>query len=97
MCCIDDYNDLFLYLDLQVFSSQKTEHIIVDSMPMKMYGLNGSVPIRRIQLYCDCLMPEDVDDMVACDACERWFHLKCVGLSAVTKEEWLCKNCTVEA
>ena len=72
-------------------------HIVVDSMPMKMYGLNGSVPIRQIQLYCDCLMPEDVDDMVACDACERWFHLKCVGLSTVTKEEWLCKNCTVEA
>lgn len=31
---------------------------------------------------------------VCCDACERWFHLVCVGLTSVKKkEEFKCTRC----
>ena len=33
-------------------------------------------------------------DMVQCDECEKWFHLKCVGLEELTTEEnWSCNSC----
>ena len=35
---------------------------------------------KEIKLFCECLMAETWDDMVMCDQCEEWHHLKCVGL-----------------
>ena len=33
----------------------------------------------EILTYCYCSMPENFDKkMVACDRCEKWFHVKCV-------------------
>ena len=51
-------------------------------------------PTQEIELYCSCLMPETYGDMVQCDECEKWFHLKCVGLEELTTEEnWSCNSC----
>jgi len=36
--------------------------------------------MQEIELYRTCLMPETYGDMVQCDACEKWYHLRCVGL-----------------
>jgi len=31
--------------------------------------------------------------MVACDACDRWHHLGCIGSSVVKDDQWLCDAC----
>jgi len=42
-----------------------------------------------------CLKPSGASiKWVCCDACERWFHLACVGLTSVKKkEEFKCARC----
>ena len=34
--------------------------------------------------------------MVACDYCERWFHIKCVGEEAKDLEKFCCNKCKCE-
>lgn len=53
-------------------------------------------------LYCICQQPYTADSsMVSCDACNEWFHTKCVGLSrlqarnAQTYHCPLCKSLRV--
>ncbi|XP_014676996.1 PREDICTED: uncharacterized protein LOC106816868 isoform X2 [Priapulus caudatus] len=47
-------------------------------------------------LFCICRSPDVSDDMVACDSCDEWFHLKCLKLSRLPKaNKWYCKNCKV--
>jgi len=43
----------------------------------------------------NCLKPSGSSiKWVCCDACERWFHLVCVGLTSVKKkEEFKCARC----
>ena len=31
-------------------------------------------------------MPETYDDMIECDTCGDWYHLKCVGLKTIPEE-----------
>ena len=57
--------------------------------------------IRRsieVTIYCLCRKPEDEVDgkMIACDVCDRWYHLKCVELDAdkdYSDVKWTCLNC----
>ena len=41
------------------------------------------------------MMPETYDDMVECEECEAWYHLKCVYLKKPLTEDdhWLCVDC----
>lgn len=45
-----------------------------------------------------CTEPDSKCDMIACDECDRWFHLSCAKLrQKPTKEdEWLCIKCTLK-
>ena len=54
-------------------------------------------PGYAIEVYCSCRMPETYDDMVECDTCGDWYHLKCVGLKSIPEEdeEWNCIKCKV--
>ena len=46
-------------------------------------------------LYCICRQPEN-GDMVGGDACDEWFHLKCLKLKRQpTAKHWYCKQCRV--
>lgn len=49
----------------------------------------------RIPLYCYCRMPECFDDMVECDGCHTWLHLKCVGHDSVRSvpKVFVCDTC----
>ena len=51
--------------------------------------------LQVIQTFCTCNMPEAYDDMIRCDLCDDWFHVKCVNLSSTPAEdeEWLCLSC----
>ena len=33
---------------------------------------------------------------VACDACLRWYHLKCIGRTKEPVRDWFCLACTTE-
>ena len=47
-----------------------------------------------IELFCRCLMPETWDDMIECDLCDKWLHMKCENLDTLPfEQEWLCKDC----
>ena len=52
-------------------------------------------PHMEIELFCTCQMPETYDDMVECDTCGDWYHLKCVGLQQfpAESEQWNCNKC----
>ena len=54
-------------------------------------------PGYAIEVYCSCRMPETYDDMVECDTCGDWYHLKCVRLKSIPEEdeEWNCIKCKV--
>ncbi|XP_039276051.1 death-inducer obliterator 1 isoform X2 [Nilaparvata lugens] len=52
------------------------------------------------RLWCICQKPHNNRFMICCDACEEWFHGKCVGITkAIGKQieqqgvEWKCPNC----
>lgn len=48
----------------------------------------------------DCRLCENPNEaqpfMIACDECDRWFHLGCVNLTERPKKSdtWLCPRCT---
>ena len=52
-------------------------------------------PHMEIKLFCTCQMPETHDDMVECDTCGDWYHLKCVSLEQfpAEAEQWNCNKC----
>jgi hypothetical protein len=41
-----------------------------------------------------CCGKEVCDDWVACDICDKWFHLACVGLKCLPgpQEAWFCQS-----
>ena len=64
--------------------------------------INNFLPIPKstfftIPLHCECRMPENFDTlMVACDVCNEWFHVACVGLNKeCIPRTWLCKICAL--
>ena len=69
-------------------------HRAVSTLPIHL-SIGPIFSYKQIELFCTCLMPETFDDMVACDQCEQWYHLKCVGLSVAPQDSvaWLCSKC----
>ena len=49
-------------------------------------------PGRQIELFCECRMPETYDNMIQCDQCCTWFHIKSMSLQCIPNE-WYCTNC----
>lgn len=53
--------------------------------------------IESFRVYCDCKMPDIIDDMIKCEnwTCKlKWYHNSCVGYRPnVTKKEFLCHHC----
>lgn len=55
----------------------------------------GAAPKSSEPVYCYC-QKGSFGEMVGCDGteCEReWFHLGCIGLSALPKGQWFCEEC----
>ena len=53
-------------------------------------------PLHEIEVFCSCQMPETWDDMVCCDSCEEWYHLRCINLKSIpnSEEQWFCSACS---
>lgn len=46
------------------------------------------------QTSCSLCEEPDSSEMVQCDVCDKWFHYKCVGVSAdIANEDWSCGRC----
>ena len=52
-----------------------------------------AVSLITVELYCKCSMPEEYDDMVCCDGCDRWFHMNL--RSDNVPKKWMCYSCTI--
>ncbi len=68
----------------------------VVAFPLKMKTAGISRPhrlrLRVIELHCTCMMQDTIDDMIECDTCEMFYHLKCVGLGTASSP-WQCSKC----
>ena len=94
----DDINTIFFNQDLirkhleKCFCQGKMSQFPHDKYRSKFVNKQKR---QQLKLFCECLMPETWDEMVMCDQCEEWHHLKCVGLQEARSKEvqWLCKEC----
>ena len=55
--------------------------------------------INTLEVFCTCRLPENDEDMVACDVCNEWYHISCeeIPLMVLTSGEdrWFCSRCTI--
>lgn len=51
--------------------------------------------VIKIKLYCECRLPEEYDEeMVCCDGCTGWYHLRCMNMSNhQIPKNWKCSLC----
>ena len=54
---------------------------------------NSFFPCRPIELHCLCNMPESYGDMIECEECSLWFHIKCMPNLQCIPDTWHCQNC----
>ncbi|XP_041367412.1 uncharacterized protein LOC121382013 [Gigantopelta aegis] len=55
---------------------------------------NTDSNIKNLTTYCICKTETESEDMVACDKCDQWFHISCIGLKRVPRTAtWFCKDC----
>ena len=61
----------------------------------KQSKIPKKVCTEKIYVYCKCLMPDTYGDMVQCENCHKWFHIKCVGLLTLPNcdDKWSCSSC----
>jgi hypothetical protein len=43
-----------------------------------------------------CFKKHNEASMVLCDRCEDAFHIRCIGLSSVPKDTWICVSCQID-
>lgn len=57
----------------------------------------GLPPVAPAFNCASCAKPDNWDDMVECEVCEKWFHFRCVGLTSFAPDDpWVCQPCTTQ-
>ena len=47
-----------------------------------------------IDISCSCGLPDEYDNMIACNGCEGWFHQVCAGVNESSlPDSWVCWEC----
>ena len=47
-----------------------------------------------IDTSCSCGLPDEYDNMIACNGCEGWFHQVCAGVNESSlPDSWVCWEC----
>ena len=54
-------------------------------------------PFHEIEVFCTCQTPVTWDNMVCCDSCGEWYHLRCINLRSMLNsvEQWFCSACNL--
>jgi len=94
--------------DLRYYQDKLRDHLI-ECLKQKKIVPFPSRPRRHIkpviefiEVYCTCRLPETIANedmhMVACDACDEWYHDYCEDISpemyASPESIWLCNKCS---
>ena len=64
----------------------------------KWWDVSGQL-WKKVQLHCDCRLPEDGEEPMAyCEGCRWWFHKSCQQIPDVIfncdyKQGWFCNHC----
>ena len=45
-----------------------------------------------IPVNCECRMPDSMEEMVACDKCDRWYHFTCAGFDVPPPGDWFANT-----
>ena len=53
----------------------------------------NAAKLIEITVYCYCRCPNDGTEMVMCNSCEQWFHMKCANCPVYKNKCWFCKYC----
>ena len=75
---------------LSCIENRELTHFPCASCPVAQQRHHNSALVRTL---CHCKLPEEYDDMIVCDLCEKWHNQKYIDYNS-TKSEWLCLSCT---
>lgn len=70
---------------------EKKELIPFPSKKRKV--LKSEEQSETFNIYCTCWLPEDVDDMICCDKCDKWYHQSCIEAVVDKDSYWFCRKC----
>ena len=67
--------------------------------PSQLVRAKRPIKTQRVQLHCDCRLPEDGEEPMAfCDKCRMWFHKNCQAIPDIVFDptytlNWFCSHC----
>ncbi|XP_062591834.1 uncharacterized protein LOC134253321 [Saccostrea cucullata] len=65
--------------------------------PLPGKGKGKSKCAKKVKYPCGECSKECVEDCVACDGCDTWFHGRCVDLpdlETISSDMWFCPDCS---
>ena len=94
----DPVNVVYSQADLRIHLQQCFEKGFLEKFPIsKKRRLNRRITKEVVcDIYCTCRLPEpdDGSEMIQCDRCNEWYHVKCVDLDLkLTDDDWFCAKC----
>ena len=84
-------------IDEYIETSDEEKNVFFTRAAYNPFNLQISPPIEKWTKYCYCKMPFNPNLLyVKCDKCEKWFHVKCVGVKEDEVNEaqsFFCRDC----
>ena len=95
----DPVNVVYSQADLRIHLKQCFEKGYLETFPVsKKRRLNKRISKEIIcYIYCTCRLPEPEDgsEMIQCDRCHEWYHVKCLNCDLkLTSDDWFCTKCS---
>lgn len=84
-------------IDEYIETSDEEKNVFFTRASYNPFNFELSPPIEKWKKYCYCQMPFNPNLLyVKCDKCEKWFHVKCVGVKEDEVNEaqsFFCRDC----
>ena len=98
----DPVNVVYNQQEMRIHLRQCFENGVMEKFPISKARRMKKRILKEIicLIYCKCRLPEpdDNSNMVQCDKCQEWFHIKCFDLNlqelANNDHDWFCSNCS---
>ena len=94
----DPVNVVYSQANLRIHLQQCFEKGFLEKFPIsKKRRLNRRITKEVVcDIYCTCQSsePDDGSEMIQCDRCNEWYHVKCVDFDLkLTDDDWFCAKC----